>query len=40
MKEDNTFSALSLVCGVLLMMTGHAGAGLVLFGIAWITYKG
>lgn len=40
MDNDNTFSALALVCGVLLMVTGHAGAGIVLFGIAWMTYKG
>lgn len=40
MIKDNTFSCVALLGGIVLIMTGHSGAGIILWGVSWMTYKG
>lgn len=40
MIKDNTFACVALLGGIMLIMTGHASAGIILWGVSWMTYKG
>lgn len=36
---NNLLSCVALICGSVLMVTGHAVAGFICWGIAWMTYE-